>query len=156
MLLSLLSIPHANAWCDEDCAYEAHEAAYERASEREYAIEEAVEEGYVPDRRRGERAYRSDRSGSRGRSFSQAEPRGAEAAKRAAEPQPRSAPSADQPRTRIKVATENSSIATGIATGTGTSRIAEDDSGTQAHVQREVGCKTFFASVGMTLSVPCD
>jgi hypothetical protein len=48
------------------------------------------------------------------------------------------------------VATENSSIATGE------SEVAEDDSSGRAAFRKELGCKKFFASAGMTLTVPCE
>lgn len=48
---------------------------------------------------------------------------------------------------------ENSSIATGTRTAsTETSETKEQ----VAAVKEEVGCKKFFPSVGMTLSVPCE
>jgi hypothetical protein len=58
------------------------------------------------------------------------------------------APTSDQKNSSAKsVAGENSSIASE------TTQIAKDDTSGR---KREVGCKTFFPSVGMTLSVPCD
>lgn len=144
LLLCLLGISDARAWCDEDCAYEAHEAAYERAAEREYAREEAEEEGYATGGNRGDRSSRSARRNSDGRADQRSPP----AAKRVAEPKP--VPPVDKRPAATKVATENSSIATG------NTLIAVDDSLARGPSQRELGCKTFFPSVGMTLSVPCD
>ncbi len=69
-----------------------------------------------------------------------------------AEPKP-SSPAQSQPRTvRTKVANESSSIATG------SSEVASDDLYEDARprkASRATGCKSYFPSVGMTLSVPC-
>lgn len=132
----------ALAWCDEDCVIEAHEAAYERAAARE----EAEEEGYVIERQTHQRPRQGER-----RQVEQTYARSRPSPAKRNDEQPAArqpADSSSQPRATAK--SENSSIATG---GT---RLAEgnDDRSEPAH--REVGCKTFFPTVGMTLSVPCD
>lgn len=147
IVLGLLGCPGAQAWCDEDCAYEAHEAAYERATEREYAREEAGEDGYVIER---SRSSRGERRAARNTDYSRPDQRNGAAMKRVAGPRAEPPPSVETSRGPTKVATENSTIATG------TTRIAEDDSSGQETPRREVGCKTFFPSAGMTMSVPCD
>ena len=84
--------------------------------------------------------------------------RAAQAEKAAAHPPKAAAPSpsrdpapSTQTRTpRTKVAKENSSI----STESGSNRIAEDD--TYERPAKAVGCKKYFASAGMTLSVPCE
>jgi len=147
LALCVIASPDARAWCDEDCAYEAQEAAYERAAEREYAREEAEEDGYGPAG--GHRVSRSrDLSGSSARSREPARSaarRGAEAPRLSEPDAPRSTPVR---RGERQIARENSSIATGNA------QVAADDSFDQP-LRREVGCKSFFPSVGMTLSVSC-
>ncbi len=50
--------------------------------------------------------------------------------------------------------TENSSIATGGKTVAAVD--TEDESAEQVASTSEVGCKRFVASVGMTLTVPCE
>lgn len=137
--------PGASA-CDEDCAYEAHEAAYERAYERGSAREEAAEESYYSSggRRSGsasrrERAARAEKSAAWS------------SASRRAEPKPVDpAPSTESRTPRTKVAKENSSV----STEPGSDRIAEDTF--ERRPAKAVGCKEYFASVGMTLSVPCE
>jgi hypothetical protein len=52
---------------------------------------------------------------------------------------------------RTKVAKENSSI----STESGSDRVAEEDT-FERRPAKAVGCKKYFASVGMTLSVPCE
>ncbi|HEY8247637.1 MAG TPA: hypothetical protein VIG38_10190 [Hyphomicrobium sp.] len=136
----------ARAGCDEDCAYEAHEAAYERAYERESVREEAAEEGYYSSggRSSSKSSSRSERA-ARGAQMRKATTSSAE--RQIAEPKPDPAP----PRIpRSKVATENSSI----STGSGSDRIAEDD--TYERPAKAVGCKKYVASAGVTLSVPCE
>jgi hypothetical protein len=144
-LLCLFNTPDARAGCDEYCA-EAHEEAY---YERAYAREEAAENGYFVDDRRPSRASRQARGTERA-STTRAVAR-APARREAAEP-------AEQPtrtsRERTLAVNENSSITTG--TTTGATRIADGDSTERHSLAREVGCKSFFPSVGMTLSVPCD
>jgi hypothetical protein len=153
ILLTLLCAPDARAYCDEDCAYEVHEAAEERASEHAYAREEAAEEGYVRDDRRSERAPQRepqrDKRAARVKESETPAARQVPSVKRVAEPQPEpQTPAPEQRKSAPKsVASENSSIASE------TTQIAEDDTSGR---KREVGCKTFFPSVGMTLSVPCD
>jgi hypothetical protein len=142
LAVAITSAPDASAGCDEDCAYEAQEAAYERAYERAYAREEAEEEGYYSPQRRS--SSRSSRRRAQAERATKQAPQ-----KYLAEPKP-TAPSQSQPRTpRTRIASENSSIATGE------SDVAEDDSFGLA-ARREVGCKKFIASAGMTLSVPCE
>lgn len=144
-LLCLFNTPDARAGCDEYCADAHEEASYERA----YAREEAAENGYFVDDRRPSRASRQAR-GSERNSATRAAAR-APARREAAEP-------AEQPtrtsRERALAVNENSSITTG--TTAGTTRVADDDSAERKPLSREVGCKSFFPSVGMTLSVPCD
>jgi hypothetical protein len=140
--------PGARA-CDEYCAYDRQEAAYERAYERESAREEAAEEGY----------YRRESSGSSGaarrRAAAQRSAPRQQQPEQVAEPKP-STPAQTEPRTsRTKVAKENSSIATGSR------EIAADDASyedapRERKTGRSTGCKSYFPSVGMTLSVPCD
>lgn len=141
--LSLACVPEAQAWCDEDCAYEAHEAAYERAVELQGAREDGDDEGYAIQDRRALRSQRSEKS---------AEPSAPPTQRRVAAPRSEPTPAVEKPRPppRSKVAIESSSIATGAT------KVAEDDSGGREVVRRDVGCKTFFPSVGMTLSVRCD
>lgn len=140
--LTVVSSPSARAGCDEDCAYEAQEAAYERAYERAAAREEAEEEGYYRPERSASKASRRRAKVARAEKATQQ--------KHIAEPKP-TAPAQSQPRTpRTKVASENSSIASGH------DEVAEDDSFGRPAVVREVGCKKFIASAGMTLSVPCE
>ncbi|MFA5898414.1 MAG: hypothetical protein WC829_04800 [Hyphomicrobium sp.] len=149
IMLSFLGIPHAQAWCDEDCVYEAYEAAEEREAQRADAREEAAEAGYyVPDRRSTDRSSKSARNSTRSRDSDRSAAREHEVAKRVGEPAREPTPSVDKRRSPTNVASENSSITTE------TTRIATDDGG--GRVEREVGCKTFFPSVGMTVSVPCD
>lgn len=142
--------------CDEDCAEEMHEAAYERAYEHTEAREEAAEEGYVVTGG-GRGASRSD---SRREQATRGETRKAPPARtesRVAEPKPDSAPQPEpQPRSKRDtgrgraIVDENSSISTGD------SRYASDDSYERPASVKPVGCKTYFPSVGMTVSVPCD
>jgi hypothetical protein len=150
IILTAAIAPTASA-CDEDCAYEAQEAAYEQAYERAAAREEAAEEGYSSyegrrssggSSRRGQaaRAGRAEKSAASSSESRRAEPK-------PVDPEPRT-----QSRTpRTKVADENSSISTESELG----RIAEDDT-YQRRPAKAVGCKKYFASVGMTLSVPCE
>jgi hypothetical protein len=139
--------PGAKA-CDEYCAYDRQEAAYERAYEREAAREEAAEEGYY-----GRRSSESS-GASRRRAAQRSAPR-QQQPEQVAEPKP-STPAQSEPRTvRTKVAKENSSIATG------SKEIAADDASyedapRERKPSRSTGCKSYFPSVGMTLSVPCD
>lgn len=159
LFLGLAASPSAYAYCDEDCAAVHEEAAYEHAAARE----EAAEEGYAIDPRRGEREAAMERQAMREREArreaqsrkeqSRQEARRSIPARRGAEePEPvrQPAPSTEK-QARTKVATENSSIASGAST-----RMAEDDGSDRPPPRREVGCKTFFPSAGMTLSVPCD
>ena len=136
--------------CDEDCAYEAHEAAYERAEERASAREEAAEEGYnySGDHRSSRSSSRREQAAARA---AQAQKAGAKSSEsRRAEPKPEPAPSTQIRSPRIKVAKESSSI----STETGSNRVAEDDSSERPAIA--VGCKKYIASAGMTLSVPCE
>lgn len=139
--------PGASA-CDEDCAYEAHEAAYERAYERGSAREEAEEGYYSSGGRRSGSASRRERAAL----AAQAEKSAASSsASRRAEPKPVDpAPSTESRTPRTKVAKENSSV----STESGSDRIAEDTF--ERRPAKAVGCKKYFASVGMTLSVPCE
>jgi len=135
--------------CDEDCAYEAHEAAYERAEERSSAREEAAEEGYSYGGRRSS-GFPSRREQAAARA-AQAQKAAAQSSEsRRAEPKPDPAPSTQTRSPRTKVAKENSSI----STENGSKRLAEDDS--YQRPAKAVGCKKYFASAGMTLSVPCE
>lgn len=145
LTLTVVSSPGAHAWCDDDCAYEAREAAYERAYEREAAREEAEEEGYYqPQQRSVSKAAR------RRAKTERAETKKAAQQKQIAEPKP-TAPAQSPPRTpRTRVASENSSIASEH------DEVAEDDSFGRAPLVREVGCKKFIASAGMTLSAACE
>jgi hypothetical protein len=149
LTLTAAVTPGAKA-CDEDCSYERQEAAYERHYERESAREEAAEEGYY---NRGSSGYSG---ASRRRAAAQrSAPREAPAEPTIAEPKP-STPAQSEPRTvRTKVAKENSSVATGSRD------VAADDSNyedapRERKTSRSTGCKSYFPSVGMTLSVPCD
>jgi hypothetical protein len=149
LTLSAVVTPGAKA-CDEDCAYEHQEAAYERHYERESAREEAAEEGYY------NRGSSGNSGASRRRAAAQrAAPREAPAERTVAEPKP-SNPAQSEPRTvRTKVAKENSSVATGsrdIAADDG----SLDDAPRERKTSRSTSCKSYFPSVGMTLSVPCD
>lgn len=139
--------PVASA-CDEDCAYEAHEAAYDRAYERASAREEAAEEGYFSSGGR-----RSSGSASRREQAARAEKSAASSSEsRRAEPKPADPAPSTQSRTpRTKLAKENSSI----STESGSGGIAEEDT-FERRPAKAVGCKKYFASVGMTLSVPCE
>ncbi len=137
-----LSMSSAQAWCDEDCVYEAHEAAYERAAARE----EAEEEGYVVERQTRQRQRRDDP-----REVQQASARKRPSTVRRGDEQRaarRPTENASQPESTA--ASENSSIAAGMT------RVAEGDDQRSEPPHREIGCKTFFPTVGMTLSVPCD
>jgi hypothetical protein len=159
LLLCLAGSPSAYAYCDEDCAAAHEEAAYEHATARE----EAAEEGYGRYPRQDERAAAMERQAMREREASREASKRREQsreearrlnAKRVAEPDPapksEPAPSSEKQRPRSKVASENSSITIG------TTQIAEDNTPAGVPSRREVGCKTFFPSAGMTLSVPCD
>ena len=145
----------ARAWCDDDCA----EAAYERAEARAYAREEADEDGYEADDRR--RTLRSVRAPAE-RKADRAAPKGASSARRLAQPQSPDRPRPEAPRPaqamppRGKVANESSSIVTWPSAAFST-RLAEE-SGTERRVSNgpPVGCKTYFPTVGMTLTVRCD
>lgn len=137
----------AHAYCDEDCAYEMHEAAQEAAYERATAHEEREEEAsdrYQRDPRYDQRAgaLRMQKEPKRSAQQRRAMDR------RAAEPEPEPATQIHQPI--AKVATENSSI-TSVTT-----RLADDSGSERPAGQRDVGCKTFFPATNMTLSVPCD
>ena len=149
LTLTAAATPGAKA-CDEDCAYERHEAAYERAYEREAAREEAAEEGYYS------RGSSGSSGASRRRAAAQrAAPRQQQLEQTVAEPKP-STPAQSEPRTvRTKVAKENSSVATGsrdVAADDG----SYEDTPRERKTSRPTGCKSYFPSVGMTLSVPCD
>ena len=149
-LLTLAAVTPGATACDEDCAYERHEAAYERAYERESAREEAAEEGYY---NRGSSGYSG---ASRRRAAAQrAAPRQQEPEQTVAEPKP-STPAQSEPRTvRTKVAKESSSIATG-SREIAADDVSSDDALRERKTSRSTGCKSYFPSVGMTLSVPCD
>ncbi len=57
----------------------------------------------------------------------------------------------------LNAANENSSISTAAVNDTGSIEEAKSEPRTEeAKVDSAVGCKKFFASVGMTLSVPCQ
>jgi hypothetical protein len=146
LTLAAAATPGAKA-CDEDCAYERHEAAYERAYERESAREEAAEEGYYS---RGS----SGSSGASRRRAQRATPRQQQPEQTVAEPKP-STPAQSEPRTvRTKVAKENSSVATG-SRDVATDYVIFEDTPRERKAARSTGCKSYFPSVGMTLSVPC-
>ena len=141
--------PAARA-CDEDCAYEAHEAAYESAYERASAREEAAEEGYSsyegrrssgsPSRRgQADRAARAEKSAASSSESRRAEPK-------PVDPEPRTS---STPRT--KVADENSSISTESG-----SDLFADDNSSQRRPAKAIGCRKYFPAAGMTLSVPCE
>jgi leucyl aminopeptidase (aminopeptidase T) len=135
--------------CDEDCAYEAHEATYERAEERASVREEAAEEGYYSAGRRSSgSSSRREQAAARAAQAQKAAAQSSES--RRAEPKPDPAPSTQTRSPRTKVAKENSSI----STENGSNRVAEDDS--YQRPAKAVGCKKYFASAGMTLSVPCE
>lgn len=51
--------------------------------------------------------------------------------------------------------TENSTISTATA-GKSETAAAKQDAGEEPQVSTNVGCKKFFPTVGMTLSVPCE
>ncbi|CAN1722477.1 conserved exported protein of unknown function [Hyphomicrobium sp. 1Nfss2.1] len=142
MVFGSFSMSSALAWCDEDCVIEAHEAAYERAAARE----EAEEEGYVIEPQTRQRPRRGEP-----RQIEQTYARNRPSpAKRDDEPPVTRQPADSRSQTRATAKIENSSIAT---SGT---RLAEGDDYRSEPAHREVGCKTFFPTVGMTLSVPCD
>lgn len=156
LLATILASPAAHAYCDEDCAYERHEAAYERAEERQSAQEEY--EGYgrqsrgfsQPSGRSARRAPQPEPQESKSSSQSESKTR---KAVREDEPSSESKPTVTTRSQRLRdgdVANENSSIVGG------TSRVAEDDTQEPRPAKRTVGCKTYFPSVGMTLSVRCD
>ena len=132
----------ARAGCDEDCQYEAQENAYERAYERddERDDDEYERSGrrhfYQPVSRREQPTVRAEAKRPV-RPVAVATP----------EPQP-------QPRTAREIAeTENSSITTADDGAP-----EADTTGSQKKVAeaKDGGCKKFFASAGMTLSVPCE
>ncbi len=143
--------------CDEDCAYEMREAAYEQAYDHAEARAEAAEEGYsLPRSERG--ASRSaGRRESAGRGAAVPEeprkPAQTRAESRVAE-QRSETPTRSEPQRQSKgakgVLNENSSIASGSRS------FAEDDTYDRPVSRKAVGCKTYFPSVGMTVSVPCD
>lgn len=160
MTFALAGSENASAWCDEDCLYEAHEAAqetaYERAAERSERLEEPDDEArtFRAMRRGDDRAAAAammqknarssrarqmelQRAAQRDRSDNEA---------RASEP---STPPIEAP-SPSKAANENSSIATA------STRIADDDGYARPSSRPDPGCKTFFPATGMTLSVPCD
>jgi pyruvate/2-oxoglutarate dehydrogenase complex dihydrolipoamide acyltransferase (E2) component len=143
LAFTFVSSPGARA-CDEDCYYEAQEAAYERDYERASAREEAAEEGYDPSE--GRSSSRSSRRAKPDRAVAkQAAP-----TKNGAEPKPSTpAQSPASASTRTKVAAEPSSITSG------SNDVAVDDRQEPRPAKAE-GCKSYFPSVGMTLSVPCD
>ncbi|MEO8421398.1 MAG: hypothetical protein ABI457_09410 [Hyphomicrobium sp.] len=142
--------PTARA-CDEDCAYEAHEAAYESAYERSSAREEAAEEGYSSYE--GRRSSGSpSRRGQAGPAAQTEKSAVSSSESRRAEPKPVDPEPRTQSRTpRTKVADENSSI----SSDSETDRIADDDS-SQRRPAKAVGCRKYFPAAGMTLSVPCE
>lgn len=157
LLASLFASPVAYAYCDEDCAYERQEAAYERAYERASGSED--DEGYGRQSRGG---Y-SQPSGRSARRAPQPEPpaetksssqSSSKSRKTAREDEPSgSKPTVTTRSQRLRdgdVANENSSIVGG------SSQVAEDDTQEPRPAKRAVGCKTYFPSVGMTLSVRCD
>jgi hypothetical protein len=147
LTLAAAATPGAKA-CDEDCAYERHEAAYERAYERESAREEAAEEGYY---NRGS----SGSSGTSRRRAQRAATRQQQPEQTVAEPKP-STPAQSEPRTvRTKVAKENSSVTTG-SSEVAADDVTFEDTPRERKASRSTGCKSYFPSVGMTLSVPCD
>jgi hypothetical protein len=127
---SMLGSGAVIAGCDECYGYSEDERAYEREYQRELAEEYG---------------YREPRRGQSSRSSRQ----------RTAATQPSTRPrSPERTATRATssagVDNENSSITAGSADRGGrnyASRVA---------TVREVGCKSFFPSVGMTLSVPCE
>ena len=133
-----MSMSSASAWCDEDCAYEAHEEAYERAAARE----EAEEAGYIIARPTRRRQHRDDNQAYASKSPT--------SPKRGNEQQVARRSGGSSVRTGTAAASENSSIATGLT------RVAGGGDNPSGQPRREVGCKTFFPTVGMTLSVPCD
>ena len=148
LTLTAAATPGAKA-CDEDCAYERQEAAYERAYEREAAREEAAEEGYYT---RGSSGYSG---ASRRRAAAQRAPRKQQPVQAVAEPKP-STPAQSEPRTvPTKVAKENSSVATG-SRDVAADDVSYEDTPRERKTSRSTGCKSYFPSVGMTLSVPCD
>lgn len=146
----------AHAYCDEDCAYEMHEAAQEAAYERATAHEEREEEAsdrYQRDPRYDQRAGALRMQKEQETRAQRSEPKRSAQQKRAidrraAEPEPEPATQIHQPI--AKVATENSSI-TSVTT-----RLADESGSERPAGQRDVGCKTFFPATNMTLSVPCD
>jgi hypothetical protein len=134
--------------CDEDCAYEMQEAAYERAEARE----EAAEEGYYPSQSRGDSRSMRRREQAAGKSAQRRARKSAAGESSVTEPKSEPDP---EPKTLTRskrgtaVVNENSSISNG------SSRFAEDDTVERVST-KPVGCKTYFPSVGMTISVPCD
>lgn len=142
----------AHAYCDEDCAYEMHEAAQEAAYERAAAREERDEDdGYRSNPGYDQRGDRLRMQKEQAARVQRSEPKRTAKRtmdRRASEPEPEPATQIQQPIS--KVATENSSI-TGAST-----RLADDSASNRPTGQRDVGCKTFFPATNMTLSVPCD
>jgi hypothetical protein len=159
LLAALATGSPVRAYCDEDCAYERQEAAYERAYERAHGYDEDEGEGYSRPsgggaQRRARKAPQAERpaelkSAAGARSQSKARVTEDE---QSAEPAPAKRSSA---RSRSgSVMSENSSIV--VRSRELGREFAEDDTETRRPSTRAVGCKTYFPSVGMTLSVRCD
>ena len=132
LLLAISAIGAGNAAAGCDDCYGSHDA-YEREYEREYQREMAEEYGYTEHR--GGRAER--------------EPRRRQTQQQA-KAQPKRTLDAKQASPGTRANSEHSSIAT-----TDGSRTTTRSSDRIADV-RDLGCKSFFPSVGMTLSVPCE
>jgi len=130
----------ARAGCDEDCQYELQESAYERAYDRD---DERDDDEYERSERR--HFYQPARS--------REQPTVGAEAKRSIRPVAVASPDPEpQPPAARKISeTENSSIATGD------DEVAEPSAAERkVATAKDVGCKKFFASAGMTLSVPCE
>jgi len=146
------------AACDEDCAYEAEEAAYARSSAREEAREEAEEEGYAASRR-SQPVQAAQPSTKRERTERTPEMRKpspklsrAPVSREQAPSAPAAAPAPPASPRPGRIASENSSIAGGDM------QVAADETADDnpPPARRPVGCKTYFPSVGLTVSVSCD
>ena len=138
--------PAASA-CDEDCVYEAHEAASERAYERASAREEAAEEGYYsPEGRRSS----GSSSRKRRRPGQQKPPLNP---LKAAAPSPSPSIRRLVPRAAHRALRSPPRIPR-FRADPAPVKPPEDD--THDQPAKAVGCKKYIASAGVTLSVPCE
>lgn len=152
LLLATIFAGPAHAYCDEDCAYERQEAAYERAYERSYQEDD---EGYGRPSRGASRSFRRSKTA---RAEPQSEPRAAKSKSRTktagdddTADEPKSAKRTKLGARNGAVKNENSSIAEG------STRLAEDDGEpVPRKSNKALGCRSYLPSVGQTVSVPCD